>query len=306
MGKVVGGQKPFRILVANLRQGSDPSIGPAGNPVKLRTSFLTQNFIEANGLIDYTPEQFKSPGLGTKIGLATYTVPGTPVPASGMITVNSTTFAGETFLVLGPYQLSTYDVPPPGAVQATASLMVLANPATAVITIGAANLTPAVGPRTPGNDDYDSTLGSPALIAADIAAAINDPFNSFTALAVAYYSGGATVQLEAVPVGAAGNAVVLASSDLLTVAVSSPTFTGGLDPEENYALFLSQVITASCPPFIAGAMGNVVLVSGPVGPIGNETAFYPTGASPGNFTFSPDNLRMSGAEPFIGPYTFTT
>jgi hypothetical protein len=305
MGKVIGGQKPFRILVANLRQGSDPSIGPAGNPVKLRTSFLTQNFIEANGFIDYTPEQFKTPGLGTKLGLATYTVPGTPVPASGSITVASVTFAGETFLVLGPYTLSTYDIPPSGAVQATASIVVTANPSTATITIGGQALTPAAGARTPGNNDYNNTLGSPALIAADIVAAINDGANSFGAIAVAVNAGGGSVDLEAIPVGAAGNAVTLASSDG-TVTVSGATFSGGLDADENYALFLAQVISASCPPFAAVAAGNAILVSGPVGPIGNETAFYATGASPGNFTFSPDNLRMAGAEPFIGPYTFTT
>ena len=103
MGKFIGGQKPFRILVANLRQGSDPSIGPAGNPVKLRTSFLTQNFIEGDGATDYTPQQFKSPGISTKLGLATYTVPNTPVRASGTITVANNTFAGETVITIGEY-----------------------------------------------------------------------------------------------------------------------------------------------------------------------------------------------------------
>jgi len=303
MGKIIGGQKPFRILVANLRQGSDPSIGPAGNPVKLRTSFLTQNFIEANGFIDTTPQQFKTPGLGAKLGLLTYTVPGTPVPASGGITINSVTFAGATFLVLGPYTLSTYDVPPTGAVQATASLTVTANPSTATITIGGQALTPAAGARTPGNNDYNNTLGSPALITADIVAAINDGANAFGAITVAINAG--SIDLEAVPVGAAGNAVALTSSDG-TVTVSGATFSGGLDSDENYALLLASVITASCPPFTATTMGNVILVSGPVGPIGNETAFYATGASPGNFTFSPAYLRMTNAEPFIGPYTFTT
>lgn len=40
-------------------------------------------------------------------------------------------------------------------------------------------LTPAGGARTPGLNDYDNTLGAPNLIAADIAAAINDPANAF-------------------------------------------------------------------------------------------------------------------------------
>lgn len=304
MGKFIGGQKPFRILVANLRQGSDPSIGPAGNPVKLRTSFLTQNFIEGDGATDYTPQQFKSPGISTKLGLATYTVPNTPVRASGTITVANNTFAGETVIVIGEYAFSTYDVPPGNAVQATASATVTANPATAVLTIGGTALTPAAGPRTPGNDDYDNTLGSPALIAANIVAAINDPANSFAAIATASNAGGGSIDLEAVPVGALGNAVTLTSS-AGTITVSGPTFSGGLDPDESTALGFAQAIS-TFEGYSAVAAGNVITVEGLTGPIGNETAFYATGISPGNLVFSPDNRRMAGAEPFIGPYTFTT
>lgn len=46
-------------------------------------------------------------------------------------------------------------------------------------TINGVALTPAGGPRTPGSNDYDDTLGTTELIAADIWAAINDPLNAF-------------------------------------------------------------------------------------------------------------------------------
>jgi len=304
MGKIIGGQKPFRILVANLRQGSDPSIGPAGNPVKLRTSFLTQNFIEANGQTDFVPQQYKTPGIGTKLGLATYTVPNTPVRATGDITVASNSFAGETWVVIGQYRLSTNDFQIGTAVQALATVAVMVNPSTATLTVGGQALTPAAGARTPGNNDYNNTLGSPALIAADIAAAINDPLNAFGAIATATTTGGGFLELAAVPSGAAGNAVTLASSNG-TITISGATFAGGLDPDESTAANLTAAIN-TCPGYSATASSNVVTVEGLSGPIGNETAFYSTGASPGNFTFSPENLRMAGAEPFIGPYTFTT
>ena len=63
------------------------------------------------------------------------------------------------------------------------TITVLAFPTTApgsTITINSSLvLTPAGGPRTPGNDDYDNTLGSTAAIAAEIMAALNDVLNSF-------------------------------------------------------------------------------------------------------------------------------
>ena len=62
------------------------------------------------------------------------------------------------------------------------TVTVLAAPTTApgaTLTINGKVLTPAGGPRTPGNDDYDNTLGSTAAIAAEIQAALNDLSNSF-------------------------------------------------------------------------------------------------------------------------------
>ena len=40
---------PFKILVANFSGGSDPSRGPSGNPVKLRTGFVLQQMVLPDG-----------------------------------------------------------------------------------------------------------------------------------------------------------------------------------------------------------------------------------------------------------------
>lgn len=112
---------------------------------------------------------------------------------------------------------------------ARATATVAASPSTATLTIGGAALTDAGGARTPGSDDYDGTLGTVALIAADIVAAINDSSNSFTAIATAQPGVGGAVRLTAVDTGVAGNVVTLTSSSG-DITVSGPLFTGGVDP----------------------------------------------------------------------------
>ena len=114
------------------------------------------------------------------------------------------------------------------ALQATATATVAASPSTATLTIGGQALTPVVGPRTSGSNDYNSTLGTVDLIRADIVAAINDPANGFAAIATASSGAGGVLNLTAVPLGPLGNAVALVSSTA-TITVSGANFTGGLD-----------------------------------------------------------------------------
>jgi hypothetical protein len=103
--KVVGGQKPFTMLVANLKGGSDPSRGAAFNPVKQRTAFTVQHFIEVGGRGETTfPRSRSTPGTATRVGYATYTVADTPVRGSGTITVASNTFLGPTTVTVGKYE----------------------------------------------------------------------------------------------------------------------------------------------------------------------------------------------------------
>jgi hypothetical protein len=111
---------------------------------------------------------------------------------------------------------------------ATATAQVTASPSTATLTINGIPLTDAGGPRTPGADDYDGTLGTAAAIATDIAAAINDPLNSFTATCTAQVDVTLTdtVNLRAVVAGAAGNALTLATSSG-DIVISGALFAGG-------------------------------------------------------------------------------
>ena len=53
------------------------------------------------------------------------------------------------------------------------------SPATSILYFVAGSLSPANGTRTPGLNNYDNR-GTPSEIAADIAAAINDPLNAFS------------------------------------------------------------------------------------------------------------------------------
>lgn len=109
--KVIGGQKPFKILVANLKGSSDPSRGALFNPVKQRTGFEMQHFIEIGGRGEQTfPRSRSTPGTATRVGHNTYTVANTPVRGTGTITVASNVFLGPTSVTVGKYTfLSGYD-----------------------------------------------------------------------------------------------------------------------------------------------------------------------------------------------------
>jgi hypothetical protein len=118
-----------------------------------------------------------------------------------------------------------------GDTRATAGMTVTTSPSTATITIAGQTLTPTAGPRTSGANDYNAIAGSPAGIAADIIAAINDPNNAFRFnRCTAVSGGGATINLTSVLLGALGNALGLSSSDG-TITVSGVTFTGGLNAD---------------------------------------------------------------------------
>lgn len=87
-------------------------------------------------------------------------------------------------------------------------------------------LTPAGGARTSGNDDYDNTLGTPTLIAANIAAAINDSANSFDTFMTASAVGD-TVTLTASPAGPIGNQISV-DNEIPEITESDDHFTGGI------------------------------------------------------------------------------
>lgn len=112
-------------------------------------------------------------------------------------------------------------------VQATGSITIGGIPAPlTTITIGAGVLTANAGvPRTPGANDFDPTA---APLSTEIANAINDPANAFVPIVTAV-DANPIVQLTAVPVGFAGNAIVLLTTDPISFVLSGPTLTGGID-----------------------------------------------------------------------------
>jgi hypothetical protein len=171
---------------------------------------------------------------------------------------------GDTITIAG-IALTADDTTTPGGLnfdagtQATATATVTASPASATITLdtGGANggpfaLAPAGGPRTPGSNDYDETLGTTAAIAADIAAALNDPANSFaTFLSAAVGPGPNDVTITWTVPGSAANVVANNSSDG-TVTVSG-TFGGGVGDEISTA----TAIVAAIQDSLNGLSGTV-------------------------------------------------
>lgn len=303
MPKLGSAQAKYKILVANLRSGGDPSRGPVGNPVKLRTGFEQQMLPEiARTGVESPASTARTPGITTLQGLLDWTVATTPVGATATILVASNNFAAPATLRLGPNTLTSgIDFSVGSVVQATGSATVVATPSTATLTIGGVPLTASAGARTPGANDYDGTLGTPALIAADIVAAINDVANGFTAIVTAVDGGAGLVSLTAVPVGAAGNAVTLATTDVLDITVSGVALANGVNAASNTATALAAAIDA-LPGFSAVAVGATITVTGPFGLDGDKQEFTASyrGAIQ-NYTLTPTTGFMTGAEPFIGP-----
>ena len=118
-------------------------------------------------------------------------------------------------------------------VQASGTLTVTAAPLAAgeSISLNGYDLTAVAGFRTSGQSDFNGSLGSPALIAAELADAINDAANPFSMFFTAT-AAGSTVVLEAVPdyLGTAGNDLTLASSSS-SITLSGTTLTGGVDAD---------------------------------------------------------------------------
>ena len=97
-----------------------------------------------------------------------------------------------------------------------------------LITINGTNLTAVAG--APGVDQFQIVAGDDTATAANIAAAINDPGNSFTTIVTAI-SILNTVTVYAVPAGVAGNAITLAVTVAVigSISVSGATLSGGVD-----------------------------------------------------------------------------
>lgn len=298
--KLIGAQKPFTMLVGVVRGSSDPSKGPSGNPVMMRSTYKSQTFVEIGGRGPETNPRYASTlGSAPRSGLLTFTTPGVPLRGSGDITVAGNVFSGPTAVRVGQYLLaSDEDFTPAADTQSTATLTVVATPSTATLTIGGVALTAVAGARTSGSNNYDGTLGTAHLIAVEISEAINDAANDFALIASANTPAAVIIILTAVTLkGTAGDAITLTTSDALDV--SKTAFAGGVNNTAGTATALGAAIDM-LPEYSASVVGSVVSVLGPSGPLGNQVAFYSEGFNPTNFTFSTDG-HLEGAEPRMGP-----
>ena len=121
-------QPPYKMLVANLAGGSDPSRGESGNPVKIRQTFTYQHFAEIGGRgLDHGADpQGKTPGIATRLGLSTFTDPGIPVGATGEIVVDDNDFTAAAVLRLGSYELVSGEHWTPGGTTALSAVALAA------------------------------------------------------------------------------------------------------------------------------------------------------------------------------------
>jgi len=208
------------------------------------------------------------------------------IRASGTITLASVV-VGNT-VTIGGITLTAALTQSPGGLnfslgaQATGTATVAQAPAAATLTIGGLALAPAGGARTPGANDYDETLGTPTLIAADIVAAINDAANQFDTLYVAA-NVGPIVTITVIQPGAAGNATTLAT-DGVTITVSGALFTGGTGTNAIVASNLVTAIRTNTTSNVviadnAGGSSNIVTIqSVGAGTAGNATTLTRVGA----------------------------
>ena len=103
------------------------------------------------------------------------------------------------------------------------------------ITIAGLDLVGVVGARTPGADDFDASLGSGALIATEIAAAINDAANSWFGIVTASPAAN-VVTISAATAGSAGNLLgiaVVTETTVGTYTVAGASLTAGAQASED-------------------------------------------------------------------------
>jgi hypothetical protein len=176
--KLISGQRAFTMLVPVYRGGSDPSRGVAGNPDVKRQTMRLQHFPEVGGRGPNTvAHEPSSPGVGTRVGLVSYTTDPLPVNATGTIEVTSNAFTGPTTVILGDFVLTTdVDFDIGGAATVTATNLAAAidalpgysAPAPGAAIVSVSGLRGVIGNHvvfksggsTPQNFDFTPTDGS--------------------------------------------------------------------------------------------------------------------------------------------------
>jgi hypothetical protein len=127
------------------------------------------------------------------------------------------------------------------------------------IDIGGTLLTGVATTRTSGSNDFSTLGGTTAAIAGEIAAAINDPANSFAATVEATVLG-SVVTVTAVTAGSAGNAITLVATTVPPggLTASGATLTGG---GAAGSVLGSEVISLEGCDLVASAAGSFQIVA---------------------------------------------
>ena len=148
--------------------------------------------------------------------------PGT-LPSSNYFIADSTSTVLSAPGTSATYTLTVNSAPTDGSAD-----IVFQNRFKTTSTFGSStfSLTPAGGARTSGQNDYDNTLGTPTLIAANIVAAINDSSNNFDTAGFSASNVGATITLTASLPGPIGNQISV-DNDIPEISSTGTYFTGG-------------------------------------------------------------------------------
>jgi|TARA_R110000824_G_scaffold48399_34_gene136784 hypothetical protein len=104
--KIITAQRPFTMLIANVRAGADPAVA---NPVTIRSTFTRQLLPEIGGRgNDLVDTSNSTPGTATRQGRVTFDVGGIPEAAIGSITVvAAVTNEPVSWIQIGDFRLET-------------------------------------------------------------------------------------------------------------------------------------------------------------------------------------------------------
>jgi phage tail sheath gpL-like len=104
--KIITAQRPFTMLIANVRAGADPAVA---NPVTMRSTFTRQLLPEIGGRgSDLEEMSNPTPGTHTRQGRVTFGGGGIPVATAGSITIAAAvTNQPVSWVKVGNYQWET-------------------------------------------------------------------------------------------------------------------------------------------------------------------------------------------------------
>jgi len=177
---------------------------------------------------------------------------------------------------------------------ASATVTVTAAPLVAgdTLVINGVTLTGLATARTPGSNNFNSTVSTPSSMAIEISAAINDPLNSFSSFVTATPSGTA-ILIEANVAGSAGNAYTLTTTSA-GLSLSGASFTGGSSAGNSVGL--EGILIQDCS-LVASAAGGFNLYADTVNHISIEGGTFRGSSSTASVqALNCASLRLFGVE----------